>query len=48
MYVNNKIRSTEALLALNLADGTYAAMENDKTETLNKIFISVFTTEPPG
>ena len=46
-YVNEKIKSTEAIPALKIADETYAMTDN-KSEFLNNFFSSVFTHETPG
>ena len=47
-YVEKKIKSTEAIPALDLADGTYATKNMDKAETLKNVFSPVFTNEIHG
>ena len=45
---NMKNKSTEPPPALQLTNGTYATTDNNKAETLNTFFSSIFTKETRG
>ena len=44
---NKTIKSTGAIPALKLSDGTFATKDNYQDDFLNNVFISVFTKETP-